>query len=83
MMRTNLLERLKPEFKEGLEANRQKYRSSVEEIEQVLKGFVFHDDLSIYQIVNMFEFCNHQSIGRTSWEWKFGEDAFEPYNGVC
>ena len=82
-MRTNLLERLKPKFKKGLEANRQKYRSSVEDIEKVLKSFVFYDDLTIHQVVNIFEFCNHQSIGRTSWEWKFGEDVFEPYNSVC
>ena len=82
-MRSNLLERLKPKFKEGLEANRQKYRSSVEDVEKVLKSFVFYDDLTIHQVVSMFEFCNHQSIGRTSWEWKFGEDAFEPYNSVC
>lgn len=82
-MRSNLLERLKPNFKAGLEANRQKYRSSVEDIEKVLKIFVFYDDLTIHQIVNMFEFCNHQSIGRSSHDWKFGEDAFETYNGIC
>ena len=82
-MRSNLLERLKPKFKEGLEANRQKYRSSVEDIEKLLVLRVFYDNLTIHQIVNMFEFCNHQSIGRTSFEWKFGEDAFETYNGIC
>ena len=82
-MRTNLLERLKPKFKVELETNRQKYRSSVEDIEKVLKIFVFYDDLTINQIINMFEFCNHQSIGRSSRDWKFGEDAFETYNGIC
>ena len=82
-MRSNLLERLKPKFKAELEANRQKYRSSVEDIEKLLVLRVIYDDLTIHQIVNMFEFCNHQSIGRTSFEWKFGEDAFETYNGIC
>ena len=82
-MRTNLLERLKPKFKVGLEANRQKYPSSVEDIEKILKSFVIYDDLTINQIVKIFEFCNHQSIGRTSFDWKFGQDAFETYNGLC
>lgn len=83
MSRTNLLQRLKPEFKEGLESNRARYTTCVDSIEGFLGKEIFYSDLTIYQIKMLHTFSNIDDLNRPSRDWRFGEDVFLTYNDVC
>ena len=51
-MRSNLLSRLKPEFKKGLEDNKTRYPASIHDLEFVLGQLTFYNDLSVNRVLN-------------------------------
>ena len=81
-MRSNLLSRLKPEFKQGLEDNKTKYPSSIHDLEFVLGQITFYNDLTVNQVLNLFLFSDMEYRDRKSFDWRFGDDAFEVENNV-
>ena len=82
-MRSNLLSRLKPEFKKGLENNKVKYPSMTNDIEFLLTQLFYYDDLTVRQVLNIFVFSDMQYLDRESFNWRYGEDAFELENNVA
>tara|TARA_B110000305_G_scaffold184291_1_gene204785 strand:- start:743 stop:991 length:249 start_codon:yes stop_codon:yes gene_type:complete len=81
-MRSNLLSRLKPEFKQGLEDNKTKYPASIHDLEFVLGQLTFYNDLTVNQVLNLFLFSDMEYRDRKSFDWRFGDDAFEVENNV-
>ena len=81
-MRSNLLSRLKPEFKQGLEDNKTKYPASIHDLEFVLGQITFYNDLTVNQVLNLFLFSDMEYRDRKSFDWRFGDDAFEVENNV-
>jgi hypothetical protein len=82
-MRSNLLSRLKPEFKKGLEDNKLKYPSMTNDIEFLLTQLFYYDDLTVRQVLNIFVFSDMQYLDRESFNWRYGEDVFELESGVA
>ena len=82
-MRTNLLSRLKPEFKQGLEDNKLRYPSTTNDIEFLLTQLFYYDDLTVRQVLNIFVFSDMQYLDRESFNWRYGEDVFELESGVA
>ena len=82
-MRTNLLQRLMPDVKDGFNINRPKYSDSVERIEKFLSDKVFYHELTVEQVKSIFTFSDLESHKRSSWNWRFGEDIFETEKDVC
>ena len=82
-MRSNLLSRLKPEFKKGLEDNKVRYPSMTNDIEFLLTQIFYYDDLTVRQVLNIFVFSDMQYLDRKSFDWRYGEDIFEVENNVA
>jgi len=82
-MRSNLLSRLKPEFKKGLEDNKVRYPDMTNDIEFLLTQLFYYDDLTVRQVLNIFVFSDMQYLDRDSFNWRYGEDVFELESGVA
>jgi hypothetical protein len=82
-MRSNLLSRLKPEFKKGLEDNKVRYPSMTNDIEFLLTQLFYYDDLTVRQVLNIFVFSDMEYLDRQSFNWRYGEDVFELENNVA
>ena len=82
-MRSNLLSRLKPEFKKGLEDNKVRYPSMTNDIEFLLTQLFYYDDLTVHQVLNIFVFSDMEYLDRKSFDWRYGEDVFEVENNVA
>jgi hypothetical protein len=82
-MRSNLLSRLKPEFKKGLEDNKIRYPDMTNNIEFLLTQLFYYDDLTIRQVLNIFVFSDMEYLDRKSFDWRYGEDIFEIENNVA
>ena len=82
-MRSNLLSRLKPEFKKGLEDNKLRYPDMTNDIEFLLTQLFYYDDLTVRQVLNIFVFSDMQYLDRESFNWRYGEDVFELESGVA
>tara|TARA_R110000803_G_scaffold87913_1_gene154837 strand:- start:84 stop:335 length:252 start_codon:yes stop_codon:yes gene_type:complete len=83
-MRTNLLQRLKPEFKKGFDNNREKYAFMVNDIEKTLNSKEFYNSLSIDLIKSIWLFGDVPGgYDRSSFDWSYGQDTFEKENDVC
>ena len=82
-MRSNLLSRLKPEFKKGLEDNKLRYPSMTNDIEFLLTQIFYYDDLTIRQVLNIFVFSDMEYLDRDSFNWRYGEDVFDIENNVA
>ena len=82
-MRSNLLSRLKPEFKQGLEDNKLRYPEMINDIEFLLTQMFYYDDLTVRHVVNIFVFSDIQYLDRKSFNWRYGEDLFELENNVA
>lgn len=82
-MRSNLLSRLKPEFKKGLEDNKVRYPSMTNDIEFLLTQLFYYDDLTVRQVLNIFVFSDMEYLDRESFNWRYGEDVFEVENNVA
>jgi hypothetical protein len=82
-MRSNLLSRLKPEFKKGLEDNKVRYPSMTNDIEFLLTQIFYYDDLTVRQVLNIFVFSDMEYLDRDSFNWRYGEDVFELENNVA
>ena len=82
-MRSNLLSRLKPEFKKGLEDNKVRYPGMTNDIEFLLTQLFYYDDLTVRQVLNIFVFSDMEYLDRDSFNWRYGEDVFEVENNVA
>jgi hypothetical protein len=82
-MRSNLLSRLKPEFKKGLEDNKIRYPSMTNDIEFLLTQIFYYDDLTVRQVLNIFVFSDMEYLDRDSFNWRYGEDVFEIENNIA
>eukprot|EP01046_Picozoa_sp_COSAG06_P070796 COSAG06_NODE_19958_length_816_cov_1.072524_2_plen_83_part_00 len=82
-MRSNLLSRLKPEFKKGLEDNKVRYPDMTNDIEFLLTQLFYYDDLTVRQLLNIFVFSDMEYLDRKSFDWRYGEDVFEIENNVA
>ncbi len=82
-MRSNLSSRLKPEFKKGLENNKVRYPSMINDIEFLLTQIFYYDDLTVRQVLNIFVFSDMDYLNRDSFNWRYGEDVFELENNVA
>ncbi len=82
-MRSNLLSRLKPEFKKGLEDNKVRYPSMTNDIEFLLTQLFYYDDLTVRQVLNIFVFSDVEYLDRKNFDWRYGEDVFEVENNVA
>ena len=82
-MRSNLLSRLKPEFKQGLENNKVRYPDMINDIEFLLTQLFYYDDLTVRQVLNIFVFSDMEYLDRKSFNWRYGEDLFELEGGVA
>ncbi len=82
-MRSNLLSRLKPEFKKGLEDNKVRYPDMTNDIEFLLTQLFYYDDLTVRQVLNIFVFSDMEYLDRKNFEWRYGEDVFEVENNVA
>jgi hypothetical protein len=82
-MRSNLLSRLKPEFKKGLENNKVRYPSMINDIEFLLTQIFYYDDLTVRQVLNIFVFSDMEYLNRDSFNWRYGEEVFELENNVA
>ena len=82
-MRSNLLSRLKPKFKKGLEDNKVRYPSMTNDIEFLLTQIFYYDDLTVRQVLNIFVFSDMEYLDRKSFDWRYGEDVFEIENNVA
>jgi len=82
-MRSNLLSRLKPEFKKGLEDNKLRYPSMTNDIEFLLTQLFYYDDLTVRQVLNIFVFSDMEYLDRDSFNWRYGEDVFEIENNIA
>jgi hypothetical protein len=65
-MRSNLLSRLKPEFKKGLEDNKVRYPDMTNDIEFLLTQLFYYDDLTVRQVLNIFVFSDMEYLDRKS-----------------
>ena len=82
-MRSNLLSRLKPEFKKGLEDNKLRYPDMTNDIQFLLSQLFYYDDLTVRQVLNIFVFSDMEYLDRDSFNWRYGEDVFELENNVA
>jgi len=82
-MRSNLLSRLKPEFKKGLEDNKVRYPDMTNNIEFLLTQLFYYNDLTVNQVLNIFVFSDMEYLDRKSFDWRYGEDVFEIENNVA
>ena len=60
-MRTNLLQRLLPDVKDGFNINRPKYSESVERIEKLLSDKLFYHELTVEEVKSIFTFSDLES----------------------
>ena len=82
-MRSNLLTRLKPEYKRGLEDNKLRYPEMTNDIEFLLTQLFYYDDLTVRQVLNIFVFADMEYLDRKNFDWRYGEDVFELENNVA
>ena len=82
-MRSNLLSRLKPEFKKGLEDNKLRYPDMTNDIQFLLSQLFYYDDLTVRQVLNIFVFSDMEYLDRKNFDWRYGEDVFEVENIVA
>ena len=82
-MRSNLLTRLKPEFKKGLKHNKIRYPDMTNDIEFLLTQLFYYDDLTVRQVLNIFVFSDMEYLDRKSFDWRYGEDVFKIENNVA
>ena len=82
-MRSNLLSRLKPEFKKGLEDNKVRYPDMTNNIEFLLTQLFYYNDLTVNQVLNIFVFSDMEYLDRKNFDWRYGEDVFEVENNVA
>ena len=70
-----LYEKLKPEFKEMLEKNKEKYKFSCTEVITILKSKNLYSELTIREVRDLLTWSDNR-FNREDLEWKFGEDLF-------
>lgn len=79
-MRLTLFERLKPEVKESLDRNKEKYSASIELIYNSLNNKISYDDLTMGEISNIYTFSDLNIHKISSWDIRYGENLFEEFN---
>ena len=72
----NLLERLKPEMREELELQKEKYKHSVNDILDNLASKTFYSDLTMGDIQTLHTFSHHEITRISSYDLRWGEHMF-------
>jgi len=70
-----LYEKLKPEFKEILKSNQEKYKFSCTEVITILKSKNLYSELTIREVRDLLTWSDGR-FNRGDFEWKFGDDLF-------
>ena len=76
MSRLTLLQRLKPEVKAALEANEEKYSSSVEIIFTKLDSENWYDELKVSDVTSIYTFADITLVTVSCWDFKYGDNLF-------
>lgn len=79
-MRLTLFERLKPEVKESLDKNKEKYAVSIDLIYKSLSKKISYDDLTMGEISSIYTFSDLNIHKISSWDIRYGENLFEEFN---
>jgi len=82
-MRSNLLTRLKSEYKRGLEDNKLRYPAMISDLEFLLSQQFYYNDLTVNQVLNIFVFSDMEYLDRKNFDWRYGEDVFNVENNVA
>lgn len=72
----NLYERLKPEVKERLLKESEKYGLVNRSIIPLLKSTYFYDELKISEVNRLITFSNTETYKWSLWDYKYGEELF-------
>ena len=81
-MTNTLYDRLKPEYKDSLSKNLEKYPSVVKSIIEALKENYFWNDLTIAQTKDLISFTD-QTFGTIAYyDWSYGEKFLIPNSDV-
>jgi hypothetical protein len=75
-MQKSLLQKLKPEFRKGLENNQKDYPVVIDNLILALDDEFFYNDLTINQVYSIFLFSDISGANRSFLEWRFGDDIF-------
>ncbi len=76
MGRLTLLQRLKPEVKAALEANKKDYSFTVNRILGKLDDAVFYRDLTMATVRGIYTFANMDWFEASNWDLKYGDNLF-------
>jgi hypothetical protein len=76
MSRLTLLQRLKPEVKAALEANEEKYSSSVESIFAKLDSENWYNELKVSDVTSIYTFADITLVTVSCWDFKYGDNLF-------
>jgi|TARA_R110000744_G_scaffold72667_1_gene145739 hypothetical protein len=74
--RLTLLDRLKPEIKASLEAEKPNYSTSINMIFATLKDTDFYMDLKISDVQSIHTFSHVEVLRISSWDLRYGEHLF-------
>ena len=74
MKRLTIYERLKPEVKEALLANKVNYKGSVLSVIETLSNEYIYSNLKISDISTLYTFSDVELIKVTAWDFKYGDN---------
>ena len=73
-----LYDKLKPELKQGIENNMEKYKFSCHSLVTVLKSKHLYSQLTIEEVRQLLIWSDHSSVDI---DWKYGEQLFNRLYG--
>jgi len=75
-----LLERLKPNVRQKLDANEENYSFSVRRIKEALNKKVHFGELTISEVQDLYTFSEEHVFKVSSWDLMYGGNLFEKLN---
>jgi hypothetical protein len=74
MSRLTIYERLKPEIKEALASQEEKYSTSVRLIIATLSSTTFYSDLTIGDVSSLYTWADIDFFRVSTWDFKHGDN---------
>ena len=74
MARSTIYERLKPEIKEALASQDEKYSTSVRLIIATLSSTTFYSDLTIGDVSSLYTWADIDFFRVSTWDFKHGDN---------
>ncbi len=74
MARLTIYERLKPEIKEALASQDEKYSTSVRLIIATLRSTTFYSDLTIGDVSSLYTWADIDFFRVSTWDFKHGDN---------